>query len=208
MSPRTVKAPATPNAPDGLRMNIQRATVAPPVAPRNPRIKVAEVIAHYAAPITRTRPQLSELDKEERLLARARKVLERRLGKAKFALGFSGEVRDFLQFELAEEAREVFCVLFLNAQHQVISFEPMFVGTLTETAVYPREVVRRALELSAAAVILAHNHPSGKAAPSKADIDLTRGLSSALELIDVKVLDHFIVAGAARPLSFMEKGLL
>lgn len=189
-------------------MNLQRHTGAPPVAPRNRRVKVAEVAAHYVAPITRSRPPLSELDREERLLARARKVLEKRLRKTTVAMESPSEVREFLKFELAEEAREVFCVLYLDVQNQVISFEPMFVGTLTQTSVYPRELIRRALELSAAAVILAHNHPSGNSSPSRADIDLTRILRSALSLVDVRVLDHIIVAGASRPLSFAEKGLL
>ncbi len=189
-------------------MNLQRSTIAPPVAPRSRHVEVAEVAAHYVAPIMRTRPPVSELDQEERLLARARKVLEKRLRKATVAMGSSDVVREFLKFELAEDAREVFYVIYLDVQNQVISFEPMFVGTLTKTSVHPREIVRRALELSASAVIFAHNHPSGKSEPSRADIDLTRVLSSTLALVDVRVIDHIIVAGASHPLSFAERGML
>lgn len=102
-------------------------------------------------------------------------------------------VRDFLRLELAELGHEVFAVLFLDAQHRLIRFEPMFRGTLTQTSVYPREVLKRALALDAAAVILAHNHPSGVAEPSKADEFLTQSLKTALQMIDVRVLDHFVV---------------
>ena len=116
-------------------------------------------------------------------------------------------VRDFLRLELAELGHEVFAVLFLDAQHRLIRFEPMFRGTLTQTSVYPREVLKRALALDAAAVILAHNHPSGVAEPSQADRLLTRRLQDALALVDVRVLDHLIVAGRD-VLSFAERGLL
>ena len=116
-------------------------------------------------------------------------------------------VRDFLRLELAELGHEVFAVLFLDAQHRLIRFEPMFRGTLTQTSVYPREVLKRALALDAAAVILAHNHPSGVAEPSKADEFLTQSLKTALQMIDVRVLDHFVV-GRGPVVSFAERGLL
>lgn len=116
-------------------------------------------------------------------------------------------VRDFLRLELAELGHEVFAVLFLDAQHRLIRFEPMFRGTLTQTSVYPREVLKRALALDAAAVILAHNHPSGVAEPSKADEFLTQSLKAALQMIDVRVLDHFVV-GRGPVVSFAERGLL
>lgn len=109
---------------------------------------------------------------------------------------------------LAEEAREVFYVIFLDSQNRVTSCEPLFVGTLDQTSVYPREVVRRCIELNAGSVIFAHNHPSGVLEPSTADRTLTNSLKSALALIDVRVLDHFIVGGVARPMSFAERGLL
>jgi len=102
---------------------------------------------------------------------------------------------------------EVFVCLQLDAQHRVIAIEELFRGTLTQTSVYPREVVKAALRVNAATVIFAHNHPSGVAEPSHADEILTRSLKSALALVDVQVLDHFIVAGT-RIMSFAERGLL
>ncbi|MEY4752810.1 MAG: hypothetical protein RJA44_485, partial [Pseudomonadota bacterium] len=116
-------------------------------------------------------------------------------------------VRDYLRLQLAELAHEVFVVLFLDAQHRLISCDEMFRGTLTQTSVYPREVLKRALALNAAAVILAHNHPSGVTEPSRADEYLTQQLRAALALVDVRVLDHFVV-GRADVLSFAERGLL
>ena len=117
-------------------------------------------------------------------------------------------VRDWLRLRLAGQSREVFLALWLDAQNQLIRAEELFTGTLTQTSVYPREVVKAALAANAAAVILAHNHPSGVAEPSGADHTLTQALKDALALIDVKVLDHFIVAGNRPPLSFAERGLL
>ena len=102
----------------------------------------------------------------------------------------------------------VFVVVFLDVQHRLIMLEEMFRGTLTQTSVYPREVVKAALAHNAAAVVFAHNHPSGVAEPSSADTHLTRELKQALALVDVKVLDHFIVAGTAAAVSFAERGLL
>ncbi len=116
-------------------------------------------------------------------------------------------VRDYLKLLLAGRGQEVFMVLFLDTQHRVIAFEELFQGTLSQTSVYPREVVKRALAHNAAAVILAHNHPSGVTEPSQADQLLTRALKQALALVDVTVLDHFVVA-AGQTLSFAERGLL
>jgi DNA repair protein RadC len=123
------------------------------------------------------------------------------------ALTSPGAVRDFLRLALAARDHEVFVVLFLDAQHRVISDAELFRGTLTQTSVYPREVVKAALAANAAAVIFAHNHPSGVAQPSQADELLTRQLKEALALVEVRVLDHFIVAGN-QTLSFTERGLL
>ena len=117
-------------------------------------------------------------------------------------------VRDYLRLHLAGLRHEVFFVLWLDAQNRLIAAEELFRGTLTQASVYPREVVKKALAHNAAAVVLAHNHPSGIAEPSAADSQLTRELKQALALIDVRVLDHFIVAGTASPLSFAERGLL
>jgi DNA repair protein RadC len=116
-------------------------------------------------------------------------------------------VRDYLKLKLGSLQREVFLVLFLDAQNRVVATEELFAGTLTQTSVYPREVVKRALHHNAAAVIFAHNHPSGVAEPGGADELLTKALKEALALMDVRVLDHFVVAGNAS-VSFAERGRL
>lgn len=128
--------------------------------------------------------------------------------KGRDLLGSPGAVRDWLRLKLGGLAHEVFGALWLDAQNRLIAWEELFRGTLTQTSVFPREVVKQALAHNAAAVILAHNHPSGLAEPSAADEMLTRKLKEALALVDVRVLDHFIVAGSAPPLSFAERGLL
>jgi len=123
------------------------------------------------------------------------------------ALISPGAVRDYLRLAIAQREHEVFVCLWLDAQHRVLASEEMFRGTLTQTSVYPREIVKAGLKANAAAVIFAHNHPSGVAQPSQADELLTRNLKEALSLVDIKVLDHFIVAGR-QTLSFAERGLL
>jgi len=123
------------------------------------------------------------------------------------ALSSPRAVGDYLRLTLAGRDHEVFVAILLDAQHRVIACEELFRGTLTQTSVYPREVVKCALRHNAAAVILAHNHPSGVAEPSQADELLTRSLRSALALVDVQVLDHFVVA-SDRTTSFAERGLL
>ena len=112
-----------------------------------------------------------------------------------------------MSLHLGDRRREVFAVIFLDAQIRLIALEILFEGTLSETSVYPREVVRRALELDAASVILAHNHPSGSPWPSRADEHLTQTLKAALGLIDVRTLDHLIVAGL-KSYSFAEHGAI
>lgn len=119
-----------------------------------------------------------------------------------------GQVRDWLRLKLAHRPQEVFMALWLDARNRLLKADELFVGSLTQTSVYPREVVKAALAHNAATVILAHNHPSGAAEPSRADELLTQSLKSALALVDVRLLDHFIVAGNASPLSFAERGLL
>lgn len=118
------------------------------------------------------------------------------------------QVRDYLRLRLAALPHEVFMVLLLDSQNRLTHAEELFRGTLAQTSVYPREVVKLALRHNAAAAIFAHNHPSGVAEPSRADELLTASLKQALALVDVKVLDHFIVGGAGAPLSFAERGLL
>ncbi|PWT70486.1 MAG: hypothetical protein C5B46_09435 [Proteobacteria bacterium] len=136
----------------------------------------------------------------------ARRALEEQL-KAGSALSSPQAVRDFLRLQLLRQDKEVFFGIFLDAQNSVIAAEELSNGTLTQTTVFPREVVRRALYHHAAAVIFAHNHPSGLAEPSRADESLTQALKQALALVDVKVLDHFIV-GRGEPMSFAERGIL
>lgn len=127
--------------------------------------------------------------------------------RARDSLQSPGTVRDFLALWLRDRGFEIFAGLFLDSQNRLISAEELFRGTLTQTAVYPREVARRALELNCAAIIFAHNHPSGVAEPSAADRMLTDALRSALRPLDIPVLDHLIVAGN-RCYSFAEAGLL
>ena len=136
----------------------------------------------------------------------SRRALHEELEKRN-ALTSPGAVRDYLRLALGRREEEVFVCIWLDAQHKVIKIEEAFKGTLTQTSVYPREIVKTAIARNAAAVIFAHNHPSGVAQPSQSDELLTRNLKEALELIEVKVLDHFIVAGN-QAISFAERGLL
>ena len=143
---------------------------------------------------------------EDRVIARALRILEQR-AKSGCALTSPAAVRDYLRLALGGREHEVFVCVWLDAQHRVIGLEEAFRGTLTQTSVYPREVVKAALRHNAAAVIFAHNHPSGVAQPSQADELLTRNLKEALELVEVKVLDHFVVA-RHQAISFAERGLI
>jgi DNA repair protein RadC len=118
-----------------------------------------------------------------------------------------GAVKQYLQLHLAARPHEVFCVLFLDVQNRLLEMEELFRGTLSQTSVYPREVVKRALHHGAAAVVLAHNHPSGSVQPSRADEALTQTLKAALALVDVRVLDHIII-GQGETLSMAERGLV
>ncbi|MEO5654979.1 MAG: DNA repair protein RadC [Nitrosospira sp.] len=136
----------------------------------------------------------------------ARRALEEKL-KSGDAMSSPKSVRDYLRLSLQGKKHEVFVAIFLDAQNRTIATEELFKGTLTQTRVYPREVVKRALYHNSAAIIFAHNHPSGVAEPSQADEILTQSLKQALALIDVKVLDHFIV-GAGTAMSFAERGLI
>lgn len=141
-------------------------------------------------------------------ILQAMAILQRRLREPGECLCSPGQVRAFLMLHLAELGHEVFAVLFLSGQNRLIEYRELFRGTLTQTSVFPREVVKEALRLNAGAVIFAHNHPSGLSEPSRADEVLTGSLKAALAVVDVKVLDHFIVAGRGAPLSFAERGLL
>jgi len=123
------------------------------------------------------------------------------------AMNSPEQVKDYLKMSLRAYPREVFACLLLDNQHRVLKFEKLFYGTINAASVYPREVVRAALQANAAAVVLAHNHPSGVAEPSRCDLDITRQLVSALQLVDIRVLDHMIV-GDTEVVSFAERGLL
>jgi DNA repair protein RadC len=143
-------------------------------------------------------------------LAAVMELARRALGeemRTRDSLTSPGAVRGYLRLRMQELAHEAFYGVFLDAQNRVIAAEELFRGTLTQTSVYPREVVKHALSHNCAAVILAHNHPSGVAEPSLQDQALTRTLAEALALVDIKVLDHFIVAPGAC-LSFAERGLI
>ena len=140
----------------------------------------------------------------------ARELVSRWLGEelaGRDALSSPAIVKEYLALRFAGQDHESFIVLFLDSQNRLIAGEELFRGTLSQTAVYPREVVKRALSWNAAAVFLAHNHPSGVPEPSRADELLTQALRQALSLVDVKVLDHFVVAGNSAT-SFAERGLL
>ena len=143
---------------------------------------------------------------EDRIIERALEILSSRVREGA-SLTSPGAVRDYLRLALSGREHEVFVCIWVDAQHRVIDIEEAFRGTLTQTSVYPREIVKSALRRNAAAVIFAHNHPSGVAQPSQSDELLTRNLKEALALIEVRVLDHFVVAGA-QAISFAERGLI
>lgn len=144
---------------------------------------------------------------EDWIVQQAIVLLERRVFKAGPRLERPAAVRDYLRLKLVAEPNEIFVVVFMNSMHDVLTVEPMFHGTINATSVYPRVVLQRALQLNAAAVIFAHQHPSGTTEPSNADRLLTEQLKTALALIDVRVLDHFVI-GQGAPYSFAESGLL
>jgi DNA repair protein RadC len=143
----------------------------------------------------------------EQILKAAKAVLGHKCRRGTNALTSPEAVRDYLRVNLGDLDHEVFVVLLLDAQHRIIRYNELFRGTLAQTSVYPREVVKIALLNNAAAIIFAHNHPSGVPEPSRADELLTQSLKQSLALIDVRVLDHFVIAGD-QITSFAERGLL
>ncbi|MBI4203938.1 MAG: DNA repair protein RadC [Betaproteobacteria bacterium] len=143
---------------------------------------------------------------EDKIIARALRILDARI-RSGSVLSSPQAVRDYLRLKLQDRPHEVFLCVFVDAQNRVLEVEEMFRGTLTQTSVYPREVVKATLKHNAAALIFCHNHPSGIAEPSRSDEALTQALRQALALIDCKVLDHFVV-GAGSVMSFAERGLL
>ncbi|WP_423837682.1 RadC family protein [Variovorax terrae] len=147
-----------------------------------------------------------EQEAEDLAIVRALQILRGRLREGP-VFSRPDEVKDFLRLQAQGLAHEVFAVMFLDAQHRLIGYERLFRGTLTQTSVYPREVVKEALARNAAAVILHHNHPSGLCEPSSADYALTRDLKSALALVEVRVLDHVITSDLGA-LSMAERGVV
>jgi DNA repair protein RadC len=144
---------------------------------------------------------------EKQTLREAFKILKRALRTPGAALTSPELVSDYMKLNIATRPHEVFVVLFLDNQNRLIDTQEMFRGTINAASVYPREIVKEALRLNAAACILAHNHPSGIAEPSVADLDITKKVKQALELIEVRVLDHFIIGGISHT-SFAERGLM
>lgn len=155
--------------------------------------KVAEAIARYQT--------------DDGVIAAAMAILERRFERTRMQVSGPQSANQYLCLRHGDLQHEVFTVLFLDGQHRLIAADDMFRGTLTQTSVYPREIVKAALAHNAAAVIFSHNHPSGEPQPSRADELLTTALKAALDLVDIKVLDHIIAAGS-RSWSFAEKGMI
>lgn len=147
-------------------------------------------------------------DNERSVIEQAVRILEDRAVYRTENMSHSLIVEQYLKLKLAPLEHEAFLAIWLDAQLHLIAYEMLFTGTLTNTSVYPREVVKAALARNAAAVIFAHNHPSGIAEPSAADVKLTGHLKAALSMVDVELLDHYIVAGIAPPVSLAERGLV
>jgi DNA repair protein RadC len=153
-------------------------------------------------------PYRARSTSNDAVVAEALRILDSRLRtQDEVHVTSPADTRNYLRLQLAEREAEVFCVVFLTNRHRVIAFEEMFHGTIDGATVHPREVVKAALRLNAAAVIFAHNHPSGVVEPSRADEAITRRLTDALALVDVRVLDHLIVGGSEIT-SLAERGLL
>ena len=150
-------------------------------------------------------PTDTVLEQENQVIAEAKNLLYARLQTRGQILSSPQTVQDYLRLQLSEQQREIFCGLFLNSQHQLIEYRELFLGTIDSCSVYPREVAKAALGLNAAAMIFAHNHPSGVPEPSAADRRITEQLKNALALLDVRVLDHFVVGDYA-VISFAERG--
>ena len=144
---------------------------------------------------------------DDDIISAALAVLEKRMRYHDVTLRSPADTRSYLRLRLAHLEHEVFAVLFLDNRHRVIEYETLFRGTIDGASVHPREVVKAALAHNAAAVILAHNHPSGVAEPSQADLHLTRRLREAMGLVDIRVLDHLVI-GDGEAVSFAERGLL
>ncbi|AWH89998.1 RadC family protein [Limnobaculum parvum] len=145
--------------------------------------------------------------REKRIINMALQLLEKQIKVRPYSFTSSTQTRDYLRLQLERLEKEVFMVLYLDNQHRLISSDITAIGTISEASVYPREIVKESLTFNAAAVILAHNHPSGVAEPSQADRALTNKLKEILSLVEIKLLDHFVV-GHGELVSFAERGWL
>jgi DNA repair protein RadC len=201
---------ASERPPTALIDALQAVPTASPPSPRQRTIRKAP--ARWAVPVHREAPGVLSAryampDHERAVIDAALTILGGYLRQPGAALHSPDAVQKYLRLHLANERRELFGVMFVDCQNRVIAFEVMFVGTLSQTSVYPREVTMAALRHDAAAVLLVHNHPSGTAEPSPADEHLTTTLKHALSFVDVRVLDHMIVGGAT-VLSMAEQGMM
>lgn len=212
----TRRAAGKPRSKASKRGGVHLAALAAPLslatlahAPKRPARKAAAMSALPASRgldgVLSFRRELA--DHERAVIDAAFTILGCYLREPGGAFATPDAVRQYLRLHLAGERREAFAVLYLDAQHRAIALKTPFAGTLTQTSVYPREIVQVALAHGAASVVLAHNHPSGKPTPSPADEALTETLKAALLLVDVRVLDHFIIAGD-QAVSMVELGLL
>lgn len=162
---------------------------------------------HLVKAITFNQKRKSHVMSDQEIIDQALAILEARLRKTEFRVSESSSASAYLRLKYSELEHESFNVMYLNANHELIQLKEMFRGTIDGAAVYPREVVKAALDFNAAAVILSHNHPSGNCQPSLADKNITQRLIDALRLVDVRVLDH-IVVGGSDSYSFSEHGLM
>ena len=188
------------------RTSIPQISAYPPEIPQDPNRRACQHGSWCHVAFTRLVLSLALRATVDEILDAARTILARRVRKGA-SLSNPRATRDYLRLRLAVQDHEVFAILFLDNRHRVIEFVPLFRGTIDGASVHPREVVKEALSRNAAAVILAHNHPSGVAEPSQADELITNRLRDALALVDVRVLDHLVVTGDAI-VSFAERGLL
>jgi len=140
----------------------------------------------------------------DEIVTMAKRLLNKRFAKGR-AMTEPKSSKDYLTLKLSHLEHEVFSILFLSNNHKIIAYEELFRGTIDAASVYPREVVKRALQLNAAALILAHNHPSGESSPSQGDIQITHKLQKALKMVDIRILDHIII-GSEEPVSLAELG--
>jgi DNA repair protein RadC len=190
-----------------LALALRRQVSEPAPRRRSTAVKSTEPATYQVKPTTEYHARAAESAAEDEVIGLALKILAGRLNANPNVFDSPQSVRHFVQLQIGGRDHEVFGVIFMDNQHRMIEFREMFRGTATQTAVYPREIMREALKLNASAVILAHNHPSGVLEASRADEQLTQQTKLAGGLIDVRVLDHIIV-GPVGVLSFAERGLM